>query len=416
MARKPIVAAFIIIFALVLYNVNAAHAQNKITGPWLWMIVPTEAGQGGYASTNADSLAEASGGDVTEEIIANNGAKEGDRVGNLAWTLGEISATGGNNINDTVIEIGLGEGDVNDHTSYALITLESDTDQAGVEMKVGSDDSIKVWLNGEVVHTNAVNRGASDFQDTFRVDIKRGDNLLLVKVSERGGGWSMFVGINANVNAVHKSAGKVSVSWEYVKAEQRRPVPFSFNAPATVSVGDRFTVNINLGRTVELVGAQFNLSFNPTVLKVNDLQEGELLSEDGTRLFFQVRDIDNITGHLNGINILRLTGDGVSGNGTLLKIVFTAKASGESTFAMRAVKIGNVTGEALPYDAPDAKVRVEAEISPDVTGDGKVDILDLVLITRHFGQVTPQSLNMDMNGDGGIDILDLIILTQQLKK
>ena len=165
----------------------------------------------------------ASGGDVTEEMIANNGANEGDAVGDLVWTLGEISETGGNNVNDTVTEIGLGEGDVNDHSSYALITLESDSDQDGVDMKVGSDDSVKVWLNGEEVHNNAVNRGAGDFQDTFQVDIKKGDNLLLVKVSERGGGWSMFVGVDADVNAVFKPAtpgvaGKITGPWLWMIA------------------------------------------------------------------------------------------------------------------------------------------------------------------------------------------------------
>ncbi len=202
---------------------QGADAQDKITGPWLWMIAPTEAGQGGAAATDVDSLAEASGGDVTEEMIANNGANEGDKVGDLEWTLGEISETGGNNVNDTVTDIGLGEGDVNDHSSYALITLESDSDQDGVDMRVGSDDSVKVWLNGEEVHNNAVNRGAGDFQDTFQVDIKKGDNLLLVKVSERGGGWSMFVGVDADVNAVFKPAipgvaGKITGPWLWMIA------------------------------------------------------------------------------------------------------------------------------------------------------------------------------------------------------
>ena len=192
-------ACLIALFAMTM----TANAQEKITGPWLWMIAPTEANQGGANSTDVDSLAEASGGDVTEDMIATNGAKEGDTVGDLAWTLGEISATGGNNVNDLVNEIGLGEGDVNDHSSYALITLESGSDQSGVDMKVGSDDSIKVWLNGEVVHNNPVNRGAGDFQDTFQVNLKAGANLLLVKVSERGGGWSMFVGVDADLTDIY---------------------------------------------------------------------------------------------------------------------------------------------------------------------------------------------------------------------
>ena len=171
------------------------HAQEKITGPWLWMIAPTEPGQGGAASINIDSLAVASGGAVTESDVAANGAKEGDRIGNYVWTLGEISPTGWNNINECLNRIGLTDEDVDNHSSYALFTFKSDTDQNGVTMHVGSDDAIKVWLNGKVVHNNPIDRGASDFQDVFAINLVAGDNLLMVKVSERLGDWSMFVGI-----------------------------------------------------------------------------------------------------------------------------------------------------------------------------------------------------------------------------
>ena len=208
---------FLITFSLMAVVQNA-DAQDKITGPWLWMIAPTDAGQGGAAATDVDSLSAASDGAVTEDMVAKNGANEGDKVGDLEWTLGEITATGGNNVNDAVVAAGLGEGDINDHSSYALITLESDSDQNNVDMKVGSDDSIKVWLNGEEVFKNAVNRGAGNFQDTFQVNIKSGDNLLLVKVGERGGGWSMFVGVDADVNAVYKAppAPIVHIQGEYL--------------------------------------------------------------------------------------------------------------------------------------------------------------------------------------------------------
>ena len=100
---------------------------DKITGPWLWMITPTRTGQGGARSNNVDSLAVASGGKITEVDVAANGAIEGDAVGNYVWTLGEIAATGGDNVNDLLNKIGLGRGDVDDHSSYALITLEPAT-------------------------------------------------------------------------------------------------------------------------------------------------------------------------------------------------------------------------------------------------------------------------------------------------
>ena len=174
-------------------------ANRRITGPWLWMIAPTDANQGGQASTDVDSLGEESKGKVTEEEVAKNGAREGDKVGDYEWTFGTLPANG--NINAMLVDIGMTNvADFNDVTSYALTTLRTTKAQRGVTMGVNSDDSIKVWLNGEVVHTNAVNRGrgnANTFQDTFEVDIKQGSNLLMVKVSERGGGWGMYVGIDA---------------------------------------------------------------------------------------------------------------------------------------------------------------------------------------------------------------------------
>ena len=209
---------------------------NKITGPWLWMIAPTRDGQGGARSNNIDSLAVVSGGNVTESTVAANGTQEGDAVGNYVWTLGEIADTGGDNINDVINNINMALGAIDDHSSYALITLESATPQSDVTMRAGSDDSIKIWLNGEVVHNNPINRGAEDYQDKFTVDLKEGDNLLLVKVSERDGGWSMFVGIDADINAVYKRPPDPVVSEDV-------------NNDGVVNILDLVSVSSNFGKT-----------------------------------------------------------------------------------------------------------------------------------------------------------------------
>ena len=166
---------------------NTSHAQERISGPWLWMIALTELNQGGQASTDIDSLNEASKGRTNEKQIAENGANEGDTVSGYRWTPGELPADG--NINTMLVDIGMTEiADFNDVTSYAIIIIESDSEQRNVTMGASSDDSIKVWLNGEVVHKNAVNRGRggpNEFQDEFQVNLKEGANLLMVKVSER---------------------------------------------------------------------------------------------------------------------------------------------------------------------------------------------------------------------------------------
>ena len=201
---------------------HIADAQEPIKGPWLWMIAPTEANQGGQASTDIDSLEVASGGDVTEDMIAKNGAKEGDVVGDYAWTLGTLPDNGDTNV--MVVDIGMTEvADFNDVSSYSVITLESATAQSGVTLGVSSDDSIKVWLNGEVVHTNAVNRGRGGtpadidgYQDKIEVNLVAGANLLMVKVSERGGGWGQYVGIDAELSAIYAVPPIVHIEGEWL--------------------------------------------------------------------------------------------------------------------------------------------------------------------------------------------------------
>lgn len=55
---------------------------------------------------------------------------------------------------------------------------------------MGSDDGIKAWLNGRVVHTNNVDRGWVADSDAASVKLVAGTNDLMLKVTQGGGGWS----------------------------------------------------------------------------------------------------------------------------------------------------------------------------------------------------------------------------------
>jgi hypothetical protein len=55
---------------------------------------------------------------------------------------------------------------------------------------VGSDDGVKAWLNGAVVHSNNVDRGDVPDQDMAPIQLKEGPNELLLKITQGGGGWS----------------------------------------------------------------------------------------------------------------------------------------------------------------------------------------------------------------------------------
>ena len=165
---------------------------DHIEGPWLWMIAP-----GG--DIDMDNLSEASEGVITEPQIAQNGVNEGDHFDTLQWTSGRLLPTevcgiflcSSDNVINVVKEIGLTDKDqLSQYSAYALINIASPRDQNDVLMGVGSDDSIKVWLNGSVVYENDVTRRTTGIQNRFPVNLNAGDNLLLIKVCNHGALWA----------------------------------------------------------------------------------------------------------------------------------------------------------------------------------------------------------------------------------
>jgi len=77
----------------------------------------------------------------------------------------------------------------NDRAAYLKTQLTSAREQDAV-LELGSDDGIKVWLNGQVVHANNAVRPCSPGQDKANVKLKQGANTLLIKVTQGGGEWS----------------------------------------------------------------------------------------------------------------------------------------------------------------------------------------------------------------------------------
>ncbi|MFQ5806313.1 MAG: HEAT repeat domain-containing protein [Phycisphaerae bacterium] len=64
-------------------------------------------------------------------------------------------------------------------------------------LELGSDDGIKVWLNGEVIHVNNVPRGCGRGQDKVTTTLNKGWNELMLKVVDYGGGWAACLRVRA---------------------------------------------------------------------------------------------------------------------------------------------------------------------------------------------------------------------------
>jgi len=78
--------------------------------------------------------------------------------------------------------------------AYALIDVISPDDREA-QLRIGSDDGVKVWLNGQVVWTNQAPRGLRLDEDVVPIALKQGNNRLLFKVDQGIGGWGLVVRI-----------------------------------------------------------------------------------------------------------------------------------------------------------------------------------------------------------------------------
>lgn len=79
--------------------------------------------------------------------------------------------------------------------AYAFMRVKSPTDREA-QFMTGSDDDIRIWLNGKEVLSANVPRGVGMDQDIATVTLKSGINDILVKVCNRyAGGWIFYLRI-----------------------------------------------------------------------------------------------------------------------------------------------------------------------------------------------------------------------------
>jgi len=67
--------------------------------------------------------------------------------------------------------------------AYALAEIKAQKPEI-VTLGIGSDDGIKIWLNGKLVHENWVPRGVNKDDDIIPLQLVKGSNQILLKVQD----------------------------------------------------------------------------------------------------------------------------------------------------------------------------------------------------------------------------------------
>ena len=362
------------------------NAGPKIEGPWLWVFFPTTRHK---LNENVDLLAEASGGAATELKVATAGATEGKAVGDAIWTLDRLPPTGRDNLVDMMGR------KLPDGVMYGAVVLYAPGEQDTV-MHLGTDQEVKVWLNGEVIFQRRRSGHAEDFIEAFSVTLQQGKNVLLVAVGTRPDDPSnLFIGLADDAEY------SIGTGIDYVFSE------------STIYTGDNFTIDIRFEGAMDLAGWQFDMAFNPGTLEAVAVSEGDLLKAPGGSTFFQAGRIDNASGKITGLSAARLGDRGVSGSGTVVQVRFKAKSQGETRLALQNALFATGAEESITAVPLEIRFNVEKRLpSGDVNRDGIVNILDLIRVAQQLGERVSANSAEDVNGDGVVNILDLTLVAQ----
>jgi len=76
--------------------------------------------------------------------------------------------------------------------AYAVCWVHVTQGPLSVEFRMGSNDSIKVFLNGKEVWNNKVLRGASPDEDIVPVVLPQGTSTVMLKIGQSGANWGFY--------------------------------------------------------------------------------------------------------------------------------------------------------------------------------------------------------------------------------
>jgi hypothetical protein len=202
--------------------------------------------------------------------------------------------------------------------------------------------------------------------------------------------------------------------------------------PTVGKLGKLFNVSVTIASVTNLYGYEFKLNYNATLLHAIKVYNGTLFPGYPSS-WTVISQINNTAGTIWFAEALLAPQTPKNGTGILAKITFN------STFGtiypntlscplhLYDVRLSDENGNAIPFDTIDG-VYTFALLRGDINGDGKVDILDVILVTSVFGTTNSSSrwnatriivfgenyslcALADLHHDGVIDIFDVVLVT-----
>ncbi len=156
--------------------------ENSFMNNWL-VLGPVKFGTAGTTPDEAQQRAAFDKDELTGVPFKGGKLPASVKIGSTEYAFKPVSTTNG------IIDFVSVFGNVYYANAYALAEIKLEAPQKMV-MGVGSDDDIKIFVNGTLVHKNWIARATTPDDDLVILDLKKGSNQILVIVQNIEGGWS----------------------------------------------------------------------------------------------------------------------------------------------------------------------------------------------------------------------------------
>ncbi len=146
-------------------------------------------------------------------------------------------------------------------------------------------------------------------------------------------------------------------------------IVITVNNPAEINVspssqnvtsGQNFNINVNIDpRDTGIAGAQLNLAFNKSVIKINNIKEGDIFKQGSTSTLFNSGMINNSLGTVTNIYGAIIGSSNISTRGTFIIIDATAVgSSGISGIDLSSIIITDPSGDSIALRAFNGSIKI----------------------------------------------------------
>ena len=234
----------------------------------------------------------------------------------------------------------------------------------------------KIYGNS-AIEVNVTIENDGDFSETFDITLYSNNTVIETLHS---------------IRLEPKTASNVTFTWDtsnfpngkyYIKAEAsilpeetnitdntliygpirilNKPVLFVNPTEVTVQVNESFNITVNVRNVFDLYGGEFRLDWNPKVLDLVKITEGNFLKSSGETLFQKYVNKTTGKSHI----VFTLLGDvpGATGDGTLATFTFYGEMNGESSLYLYDTKLGDSDVHPIPHTVEGGHVKVCAVVT-----------------------------------------------------